>query len=71
MTMRFVRFTPRSRKKPGHTPLSSLKLLKADPAAVAGGGRGDQGALFQGLQGLIDGLATNKKRRSRRSAFLL
>ena len=38
------------KEKGGHVPLSSLKLLKADPAAGAGAKRGDQGALHQNLR---------------------
>ena len=47
-------FHAQVKEKPGHTPLSTLKLLKADPAAVQAARRGDQGALFQDFQGVIE-----------------
>lgn len=47
-------FHAQIKEKPGHPPLSALKLLKSDPDGAAGAERGNQGALRQNIQGVID-----------------
>ena len=46
-------FHAQVKEKPGHVPLSEIKLLKAPTRRGAGAERSDQGALFEDFRGVM------------------